>query len=256
MNMEALPAEAIVFLFAVAIAAGFIDTLAGGGGLITIPALILSGAPPLLALGTNKLQGSVGTATATYHMLRSGRVKWEKARWLMLSAFLASAAGSIAIQFLDTRALRFAIPVALVAIAVYFLVSPRPSAVDAAPRLSPRTYGLVAVPAIGCYDGLFGPGTGSFFALSGVALRGQGLIDATATAKTLNFATNLGALLVFLALGQALWLIGGVMMCGQLIGATLGSRCLLRIPASYLRWMVVIMCLAMLARYGRGEGWW
>lgn len=255
-DLNTIPWEALPFLFLIAVVAGFIDTLAGGGGLITIPALIMSGAPPLLALGTNKLQSSVGTATATLHMFRSGRVQWTEARGLMLAAFVGSAVGTVAIQFVDTRALGYVIPVALVAIAVYFVVSPRPKEIPTEPRMGRGLYRGLVVPGIGAYDGMFGPGTGSFFALVGVALRGRGLIEATAVAKTLNFSTNIASLIVFLALGKVLWVAGAAMMLGQVIGASLGARCLFRIRPSLLRWIVVGMCVAMLGRYGRAQGWW
>ena len=99
----------------VALVAGFLDTLAGGGGLLTLPALLLAGVPPLAALGTNKLQGSFGTGMATYQVLRRRRVSWADVRWPMLFAFAGSVAGSVAIQLVDTDGLRVLIPVVLVA---------------------------------------------------------------------------------------------------------------------------------------------
>lgn len=116
-------------------------------------------------------------------------------------------------------------------------------------KVSDRKYKNLVVPSIGCYDGLFGPGTGSFFTLAGVSLRGQGLIDSTATAKTLNFSTNLASLLVFLLAGHIIWVVGVLMMLGQVVGAWLGSHCLLNISAKYLRYIVVFMCFAMLIKY-------
>lgn len=255
-DLNTIPVEALPLLFAFAVVAGFIDTLAGGGGLITIPALIMSGAPPLLALGTNKLQSSVGTATATWHMLRSGKVIWHEAKWLMLAALVGSTAGTIGIQFIDTKALSFVIPGALVLIAVYFILSPRPKEVPNEPKISAKAYRNLVVPGIGCYDGMFGPGTGSFFALAGVALRGKDIVSSTANAKALNFATNVASLAVFVVAGKILWVAGFVMMCGQAIGASIGSRCLLSIRPALLRWIVVAMCLGMLVRYGRAQGWW
>lgn len=94
-------AEILLLLFFVALCAGFLDTLAGGGGLITIPALVLSGAPPLAALGTNKLQACVGVATSSFLLFRRGRLDWISLRWLMLSAFIGSAIGTVIIQFVD-----------------------------------------------------------------------------------------------------------------------------------------------------------
>lgn len=244
-----------IFLITVAFVAGFLDTLAGGGGLLTLPALILSGMPPLAALGTNKLQGTMGTATATFVMLRTRRVGWKEVKLLMQAAFLGSALGTVAVQFINTAILNFVIPTVLVLTAIYFLVVPLDKLGGHRPRISMAVYRKMVVPFIGCYDGMFGPGTGSFFALSGVSLRGQGLIDATAVAKTLNFSTNIASLVVFAVAGKVVWMVGILMMLGQFSGAWVGSYCLLKIDARYLRLLVVLMCLAMLVRYGYSSGW-
>lgn len=244
-----LSPDVLGLLLLVALVAGCIDTLAGGGGLLTLPALVLAGLPPLQALATNKLQGCTGTATATTLMLRHGRVQWRDVRGPMLAAFIGAAAGSWLVQQLDTSKLDLVIPVVLVLIAGYFLASGRLLEQVHPQRLAPHWYRNVVVPLIGCYDGMFGPGTGSFYSLAGVALRGQALLPATAVAKTLNFATNLASLLVFLAGGHMVWQAGLVMMLGQLAGAWLGSHLLFRIPVLYLRLLVVLMCLGMLARW-------
>ena len=247
--------ESLLFLFIAASIAGFIDTLAGGGGLITVPALILSGIPPHTALGTNKLQSSMGSGTATFIMFRKGRVSWPNVKNLMLAAFIGSLMGTVAVQFIDSSVLSFVIPAVLVLIALYFLFSPQLSEVERHPRISDNLFKKLLVPVIGWYDGMFGPGTGSFFAMAGVSLRGQGLIDATVVAKTLNFATNIASLIVFLIAGKVVWLYGFTMMAGQFIGAAGGSHCLLRINPRYLRILVVTMCLAMLVRYAWSAGW-
>lgn len=248
--------EVLALLFFVALVAGFVDTLAGGGGLIVLPALLMAGLPPLAALGTNKLQGSFGTATASWMMLRSGRVSWPDVRLLMLVAFVGSVGGSVAVQFIEVGVLRFVIPVVLLGTALYFLLSPGGSGTRVVSGGRLRFFGWVAVPGIGWYDGMFGPGTGSFFSLAGVSLRGQDLVQATAVAKTLNFATNLASLLVFLFAGKVVWLVGLVMIGGQLVGAWLGSHCLVRIRPRVLRGLVVAMCFAMLWRYGSSQAWW
>jgi len=241
--------ELLLALFMVALVAGCLDTLAGGGGLIVLPALILAGLPPLQALGTNKLQGTMGTATASLMMLLHRRVQWPEVRGLMLTAFIGAATGSLLVQFLDTDFLGFVIPLVLVCIGIYFLCAGKLLDALHPARLGIGWYRGMVVPLIGCYDGMFGPGTGSFFALSGVALQGRKLLDATAVAKTLNFATNIASLLVFLLAGQILWTAGLVMMAGQAAGAWLGSHILLRINPQYLRMMIVVICMVMLARY-------
>ncbi len=255
MDLAGFSVEILAFLFLAAFLAGFIDTLAGGGGLIVLPALMMSGIPPLLALGTNKLQGTMGTATATYMMLTKKRVSWHVVRFLMLAAFIGAVLGTIAVQFIRPELLSFVIPVVLLLIVIYFLFSPQVIDGGARPRISDGKYRKIIVPSIGWYDGMFGPGTGSFFALAGVSLRGHGLIDATAIAKTLNFSTNIASLIVFLLAGKVVWLVGLLMMVGQFTGAWGGSHCLFKIPARYLRLLVVAMSLAMLTKYAFSMGW-
>ena len=249
MESLALAPELLLLLFIVALVAGCVDTLAGGGGLIVLPALILAGLPPLQALGTNKLQGSMGTFTASSMMLRHRRVQRHSVKFFMLTAFVGAASGSLALQFIDPGFLRFLIPIVLIAIAIYFLFAGRLLDIGMQTSIPTRLYRNVIVPAIGCYDGMFGPGTGSFFALAGVALQGKPLLEATAIAKTLNFATNVASLLIFVIAGQIAWTAGLVMMAGQAAGAWLGSHILFRIDPQYLRVMIVFICLAMLARY-------
>ncbi|MCK4710438.1 MAG: TSUP family transporter, partial [Gammaproteobacteria bacterium] len=229
MELAGFSIEILFFLWFIAMVAGFLDTLAGGGGLISLPALILSGIPPLAALGTNKLQGSMGTATATLLMFKKKKVSFNDVKFLMLSAFIGSALGSIAVQFIDTELLNYVVPSILLLIAIYFLISPHRDENDKKPKLSKQKYQSMVIPAIGWYDGMFGPGTGSFFSLAGVSLRGHGLINSTAIAKTLNFSTNFASLLIFLMAGQVVWVAGLLMMSGQFIGAWLGSHFLFKI---------------------------
>jgi uncharacterized membrane protein YfcA len=255
MELTGFTAELLIFLFFAAFVAGFIDTLAGGGGLIALPALMMSGIAPLSALGTNKLQGTMGTATATYMMLKNKKVRWDDVKFLMLTAFTGAVLGTIAVQFVNTDILTLVIPAVLLMTAIYFLLSPVPQEGISRPRVSKGKYQKVIVPTIGWYDGMFGPGTGSFFALAGVSLRGHGMIDATAVAKTLNFSTNIASLIVFLFAGKVVWLVGLLMMIGQFVGAWGGSLCLFRINPKYLRLIVVVMCLGMLTKYVFSMGW-
>lgn len=255
MELLDFSAEILLFLFVISIVAGLIDTLAGGGGLIALPALIMCGVPALAALGTNKLQGSMGTATATYMMFKKKKIRWPDVKYLMLSAFIGSTLGTIIVQFINTEVLSFVIPIVLLLIALYFLVSPTASELGSMPRLSIAKYRNMVVPSIGCYDGMFGPGTGSFFALAGVSFRGHSLIPSTAIAKSLNFSTNIASLIVFLMAGQVVWVLGITMMIGQVIGAWIGSHCLFRVNAKYLRVLVVVMSTGMLIKYAGAMGW-
>lgn len=237
----------LLLLFVSALIAGYIDALVGGGGLITIPALLMAGVPPLMALGTNKLQAVFGSATASFILLQSGIVSFSKVRSLMLMAFFGSFVGAVAVQFFDASILDLLIPIIIFAIAVYFVFAASHVAETRAAKLDDVRYGRTVVPAIGLYDGMFGPGTGSFFVAAGVSLRGQTIVEATATAKTLNFATNLASLLVFFVFGQLMWLVGLCMMLGQIAGAHLGARHLVEINPGKLRALLIGMCLVMLA---------
>ena len=255
MKIPELSIQLLFLLFLTAVVASFLDTLAGGGGLLTVPALILSGIPPLTVLGTNKFQSSMGTATATLMMFKNKKVSWDEVKGLMLFAFIGSAIGATAVQFINPDALSFIIPAVLLFIAVYFLLSPKPKENGNEAKISHQQYQHFVVPLIGSYDGFFGPGTGSFFALSGVALRGRGIIAATIIAKTLNFATNIAALLVFLTTGKIAWLAGAFMIAGQAIGAWLGSKFLFKINPAHLRILIVLMSTAMLIKYAYSMGW-
>ena len=248
--------EIIAFLFVVAIIASTMDTLAGGGGLITIPALMLAGIPPVFALGTNKLQSCVGTGTASLILLRKSKIHWRDIKLLALAAFVGSVIGTLVVQYINPEFLVFVVPIVLLIIAIYFLLY-RPSSQEFSNegRGNKKIFGLLAVPSIGFYDGMFGPGTGSFFALAGVSLRKFPLVVATATAKPLNFATNVSSLIVFAIYGKVLWQVGLIMMLGQFIGASLGVKLLYKINPNHLRKLVVVACLAMLAKYVESSGW-
>ena len=255
MDFSIFTYEIMIMLFAVAVFAGFIDTLAGGGGLITIPALILTGMPPLLALGTNKFQAFIGSGTASVMMLVKKKITFTEVKYLMLMAFIGSAVGTICVQFIDVELLNFVIPLVLLLIGIYFIFMPKASEIESKPKMTEQTYKYTAVPFIGFYDGMFGPGTGSFLSVSAIALRGIELIKATAMAKTMNFATNLGSVGIFLIYGQVIFSVGILMMIGQALGAYIASHFLLTINPLHLRIIVILMCFIMLIKYSFQMGW-
>lgn len=241
--------ETLLFLFFAAAIAGFMDTLAGGGGLITIPALVVSGVPPLAALGTNKFQSSFGSGTSSFLLFKRNKIHWLELRSMMFAAFIGSAVGTLIVQFIDAHILGFIIPLVLVIIAAYFIAAPYFKLDSGRPRISSGLYQKTVIPAIGVYDGMFGPGTGSFLALAGVSLRGLELIKATAMAKPLNFATNIASLIVFIFAGQVIWIAGLAMIVGQMLGAWVGSHYLFKINPKILRILIVTICFIMLGNY-------
>lgn len=244
-----LTPEVLGALFLAAAAAGFLDAIAGGGGLITLPVLLLAQIPPINALATNKLQGSFGALTASLMVMRRKLVTFREVRTLFIASLIGAGLGAFGVQFIDTATLDIVIPVVLVSIGLYFLLVPSAGAIDRKPRMGPGLYRNVVVPSVGFYDGMFGPGAGSFFSLAGVALRGQNLITATAHAKLLNFASNIASLAVFIAGGKVLWTVGAVMIAGQIIGAWGGANAMVRGGAKLIRPLIVTVCFVMLGRY-------
>lgn len=244
-----LSIDIILLLFFVATIAGFIDTLAGGGGLITIPALALSGMPMLAVLGTNKLQGCCGTATASLLLYRRKKFQFKEIKQGFVMAFAGALLGSLAVQIISKGALTFIVPIVLFGIGFYFLVSPYLAVPREKKMLSSTTFNNAVIPSIGFYDGMFGPGTGSFFSLANLSLRNKTLIEATTLAKPLNFATNIASLIIFVSMGQVIWPAGAAMMCGQILGATFGSHFLYKINPAVLRIIVIVMCFSMLGNY-------
>lgn len=246
--MEALSSATYAFLVATGFLAGFVDSIAGGGGIITIPALLAAGLPAPLALGTNKLQSSFGSLTATLSYRSSGLVRL---RWTLPGiAFTAvgAALGTTAIQRLSPDLLERVLPLVLVAVFIYLLVSPRVGESAARPRLSRLAFYALFGLGIGFYDGFIGPGTGSFWALAFVALLGLDLRRATAHTKVMNFTSNLVSLIVFAIGGKVLLLPGLAMGAGEVLGASLGSRLVIRRGVRFVRLFFLAVVAATLAR--------
>jgi uncharacterized membrane protein YfcA len=234
-------------LTAIAVLTGFIDAIAGGGGLIMMPALLFCGLSPLEALGTNKLQSMFGTASALRNYARSGLVDWRSNRLAIGLVFGGAVAGALVVQAIELALLALIIPVLLTLAALYILLSPRMSDEDARQRLSPTGYAPLGG-AIGFYDGFFGPGTGTFFTTSLVAMRGYGLTKATAMTKLFNFTSNAASVIMFALGGHILWLLGACMAAGAMLGGWLGSHTALRFGARLIRPLLVAISLAMTAR--------
>ena len=243
--MFEFPSEIVALLVLAAFLAGFVDSIAGGGGLITIPALLLAGAPPVYALGTNKLQGMFGAASATWSYQRHGHVSLRPQILPALLAFAGSVLGALTATVMPGDIFGAVLPILLVAIAVYFLLRPGLDDIDRAQRINPFLFGVTIPPLIGFYDGLFGPGTGSFFMLAFVGLAGFGVLKATAHTKLLNLASNVGGLVLFAFAGAVLWKVGLVMGAAQIAGAQVGSRLAMKGGARVIKPLLVFVCLAL-----------
>ncbi len=238
----------LLLLFAAAFFAGFVDSIAGGGGLITVPAMLIAGIPPLQTLGTNKVQSIFGAGSATLAYARKGHVQLREQLPMALMAVCGGALGAALATIMPGQVLGIVMPFLLIAIALYFAFKPNLGDVEKHRRMSPTVFGLTFVPLIGFYDGAFGPGTGSFLMLSFVTLAGFGLLKATAHTKLLNFGSNLGGLIVFASYGVTLWKVGLIMGLGQFLGAQAGSRLAMRNGAKIIKPLLVVVCIAFAIR--------
>jgi hypothetical protein len=240
-----LTPELMLLLLATGMLAGFVDAIAGGGGLIALPVLLFSGLSPAQALATNKLQSSFGTLSATLYFIRQGLVDPRRIGPMVLCTFVGASLGAQLVQRIDPGFLTAIIPLLLILIALYFWLSPQVGEEDVQQRLGPLAFALTIGTGVGFYDGFFGPGTGSFFAIAFVTLMGFGLSKATAHTKVLNLTSNVAALLAFIAGGQVVWTLGLLMAAGQLVGARLGARLVVLKGSKLIRPLVVGVCIVM-----------
>lgn len=240
----------IMLLFTAGLGAGFVDAVAGGGGLITVPALLAAGLAPQTALGTNKMQSSCGTIIAVASYARAGLIRWREFRMETAApvTFAAAMGGAFAVTCVSNEALKSIVPWMLLAIAVYAAASPKLGFHLARRRWSYGAFGLVFGLVLGFYDGFFGPGTGSFWTIACLTLLGLDLPGATGYTKVVNLASNLASLVIFLAAGLVRFDVALVMIAGQLIGARLGSSLVIKHGAPFIRVMFLIVVFAMTAK--------
>ena len=245
--MDPLQPEIYLILYATGLLAGFVDSIAGGGGLITVPVLLSVGIPPHLALGTNKLQSSFGSLTATIHYSRKGLVEPRQLVRGVIFTAIGAMVGTTAIQRISPDFLKIVIPILLTAILVFSILSPRFGDNRRTPRLrEPLFYTLVGL-ALGFYDGFFGPGAGSFWTICFVLLMGLDLKSATAHTKVTNFTSNFTSLVFFLIGGNVLIPAGLVMGAGQICGSAIGSRLVIKNGVRFVRiFFLAVVALTIL----------
>jgi hypothetical protein len=245
------PTVIVVLLAITAFLAGVVDAIAGGGGLITLPALLTAGLPPHVALGTNKGQSVWGSGAALVAFWRAGRVDARQAIFAFPLGLLGAAIGAELVLLVDRDALR-PVVIAMLIGAAALLVIRKPARDDDTLPAGARTRYLVlaAVLAfvIAAYDGFFGPGTGTFLIVGFVALCGKSLTRATADAKVVNFASNLASVIAFGIAGTVAWKIALPMAAGQLAGGIVGARLAIRGGSKLIRAMVLVVSGALVAK--------
>jgi uncharacterized membrane protein YfcA len=242
---------AIAALAAVAFAAGMIDAIAGGGGLLTVPALLTAGLPPHVVFGTNKGQSVFGSFSALLRFWRAGLVDRPRARVLFPLGLLGSLAGAGLVLLVKPDVLKPVVLALLVAAGVV-VAFVRPPAGAQAKRVPKRAVleGAVIALVIGAYDGFFGPGTGTFLIIAFVTVLHFSLQQASANAKVVNFASNLAALAIFTARGLVLWKVALPMAVGQFLGGATGAHLAVAGGDRVVRRVVLVVVLALVLRLG------
>ena len=234
--------------------AGFVDSIVGGGGLILLPGLFAAypNAAPATLFGTNKSASVWGTAFATWQYSRRAQVRWSSLLPAAGVTMLAAFAGAWWVTLVSAEFLRRLLPAVLVLVLIYTLVRK-----DMGRHHAPRFHGRAELLAtstigltIGFYDGFFGPGTGSFFVFLFVRVLGYDFLHASASAKLLNCATNLAALILFALKGHIWWHLALTMAVANVVGSLLGTRMALKHGAGFVRIMFMVVVSALILKTG------
>ena len=225
-------------MFMVALVAGFINVVSGGGGFLSIGALLISGLPPANALATNKIQALGSSLTSGIYFLRRGHINVQEHKYVFLSAFIGSALGTTLIQFIEPELLN-------IAVAIYFIFAPNLSEPKRKRQVSLFLFSLIGGGCIGFYDGFLGAGAGSFYTLSYILLWGYSIDKAQIHSNFINLASNIASILFFIFGGKMIWSLGLVMFAGQSLGARLGATVVLTRGKKVIRPMIVIVSICI-----------
>lgn len=240
---------ATLLLSLVSLIAGMIDAIAGGGGLLTLPALLHAGLPPHLALATSKGQSVFGSGAAMIRFARAGHLRWRRCAASFAAGFSGSLVGATLVTLIDPSALKPLLIVLLLAAAVLVMI-PRPTNSKRPERVIGTAMGIAV--AVGFYDGFFGPGCGTLLIIGFVWLLGDDPVAASGNAKVVNFASNLAALALFASKGLVLWHIALPMALGQFIGGSIGAQFVITRGAAVVRRAAATVALAMVCKLGWG----
>lgn len=237
----------ILFLCVAGFVAAFVDSIAGGGGLISLPALIASGVPPHLALGTNKFASTCASMTSTVKFARSGKIRFGLVRWQIPCTAVGAALGVRTVLHLDEAFLTGMIVVLVFAVALYTFLKKDFGAVDRSTDLTRGRIaaGMVFALALGFYDGFFGPGTGSFLIFLFIRVFGFDFTVAAGNGKILNFTSNIVSLVLFAVGGKIVYLAGVPMALFMIAGAWAGTHVAVRNGARVIRPIFLTIAVAL-----------
>ncbi|MBO0981732.1 TSUP family transporter [Microbacterium sp. SD291] len=253
LGLEQLTGGMLILVVLAAFGAGWIDAVVGGGGLLQLPVLLLiPGITPVQALATNKLGSVFGTATSSVTYYRRVKPDIRTALPMAAIALLGSFGGAAVATVLPAAAFKPIIVVALLAVALFTAFRPQMGAATQL-RFTGHKHHIAAGAAglgIGFYDGMIGPGTGTFLVITLVALMGYDFLQASAKAKIVNFATNAGALILFIPHGAVLWLLGLILGAANFAGSYLGSRMAIARGSTFIRVVFLVIVIALIGKLG------
>lgn len=236
----------LTVLFIIAIVAGLIDAIAGGGGLITIPAMLILGVPPIITLGTNRMQAVIGELTACVSFSRYGAMKFECLIVGIAATSLGALIGTYAVNLLSGKSLDILIPIMMVGITIYSIFSKNlKRKVSTEPLITTQFFMILCGLLVGFYNGFFGPGTGSIWMICFILLLGYSIKQASIATKPLNLAGNFVSLLFFVSLGKVDFVLGAVMGGGQILGSIIGSHLVIVKGNSIVRPVFIFVTLCM-----------
>ncbi|MFF4193613.1 TSUP family transporter [Nonomuraea sp. NPDC001831] len=248
-----MPLEQVVVLLAAAAGAGWVDAVVGGGGLVQLPALLMTGMPPVQAMATNKFSSVFGTASAAVAYARSTKIDRQVALPGAALAVVSAGLGAWAAAAISADVLRPVVMVVLLGVAAFVTLRPSMGALPQPHlRTGARVVAAVAAAGVGIafYDGIMGPGTGMFLIIAFTTILGLDFVSASASAKIINVGTNLGALAVFGLQGHVQWALGlGMALC-NVAGAQLGARMAIRRGTAFVRVVLLCVVVAMVIRLG------
>jgi uncharacterized protein len=247
--MEHINLDMIFFLMGAGFIASFIDSVVGGGGLISLPALLLTGMPPTLALGTNKMASVMGSCTSTVSFMKSGKIDIGIIKYLFPLSFIGSALGVIAVQQIPSQFLKPLVIVMLVVVTIYTFTKKEWGDISTYNGLTKRTAylsGIISF-ALGFYDGFFGPGTGSFFIFAFLMI-GFDFVMAAGNSKALNFASNIAAVITFMYFGSINYYYAVPMGVAMILGAIVGSNLAIKKGAAYVRPLFLFMSVVLISK--------
>ncbi len=234
-----------IILFIVALFAAGIDAIAGGGGLLVVPTMLILGMNPLVTLGTNKLQSCFGTATSSYNYFKNGLLKENNIKLLAIISFVGSLIGTLLVSQLSNELLNNLIPILLIGAAIFLIIN-KGNKFNISKSVVLAFLPLVFL--IGFYDGFFGPGTGTFFVMTFLIIKNRSLMQATAATKVLNLSSNFASFLIFQYKGFVIWELALIMAIAQVTGAYIGSKLAIKNGEKFVRPVIVFISIVLSLR--------